>query len=394
MKKLNIAIVAACPFPAQRGTPVRIFRTAEALGRRGHHVHVVSYHFGDDSRSDAFSIHRIPDIKKYRNYSAGPTYTKLFLLDPLLAIKLNKVLNAYNIDLIHAHHYEGFLVSLTAQPATGLPLIYDAHTLLESELPSYPLSLPVEMKRMIGRCFDKWVPKKADHVITVTEDIKKTLIRKSRIDPDRITVIVNGVEAQTFLNIPAPHCDLGEGTKRIIYTGNFSEFQGIDFLLKSFREMLRQRHDIRLCIVSIFPFDRFESMARELGIRDKIDVIHAGFDEVPKYLAQADVAVNPRIVCDGIPQKILNYMAAGKPIVSFAGSAKLIEHGKTGWIVENGSVETFSAGVIRLLQDRDFAAGLGSNARRFVMSEYTWDKAAEKMESIYYDLLDRRNQSG
>jgi glycosyltransferase involved in cell wall biosynthesis len=392
-KKLNVAIVAACPFPSQRGTPIRIFRTAEAIGRRGHNVHVVGYHFGDGSDSDAFCIHRIPDIKYYRNFSAGPTYPKLLLLDFLLAIKLYKVLKAYNIDLIHAHHYEGLLASLLAHRITGHPLIYDAHTILESELPFYSMSLPNSVKRIIGRWIDKQIPKQADQIIAVTEEIKQSLIRKSGVNPACVTVVVNGVERQAFLNIPDTPSIPDDGIKRIVYTGNLSEFQGVDFLLHSFKEMLKQRHDIRLCIVSIFPFDRFESMARKLGIRDKIDVVCAGFDEVPRYLAQADVAVNPRVVCDGLPQKILNYMAAGKPIVSFAGSAKLIEHGKTGWIVENGSVEAFSEGVIRLLQDRDLAASLGSNARRFVMSEYTWDRAAEKMETIYYDLLEQRKKS-
>jgi glycosyltransferase involved in cell wall biosynthesis len=390
-KKLNIAVVAACPFPSQRGTPVRIFRSAEAIGRRGHNVHVVSYHFGDGACSDAFCIHRIPDIKYYRNFSAGPTYPKLLFLDFLLAIKLYNVLKKYNIDLIHAHHYEGLLAALLVQRITGHPLIYDAHTILESELPFYSLSLPDAFKRIIGRWIDRRIPKQADRVIAVTEEIKESLIRKSGIHPDRVMVITNGVEAQTFINVPEKQQVSDSGIKKIVYTGNLSEFQGIDYLLKAFREILNTYGDARLCIVSIFSFAPFESMARELGIRDKIEVICTGFDEVPKYLAQADVAVNPRLVCDGIPQKILNYMAAGKPIVSFEGSARLIEHGKTGWIVENGNIEKFSEGVIRLLKDQDLANSLGANARQYVMAECTWGTAAEKIESLYYNLLDRRN---
>ena len=43
---LTIAMVAACPFPAPRGTPIRALRLAEALAARGHRVHVVTYHYG------------------------------------------------------------------------------------------------------------------------------------------------------------------------------------------------------------------------------------------------------------------------------------------------------------------------------------------------------------
>src|SRR5829696_5121911 len=43
---LNVALVAACPFPAPRGTPIRFQRLAEAVAGRGDRVHVVTYHFG------------------------------------------------------------------------------------------------------------------------------------------------------------------------------------------------------------------------------------------------------------------------------------------------------------------------------------------------------------
>jgi len=43
---LRIAMIAACPFPWPRGTPIRIHRIAEAVARRGHAVHVVTYHLG------------------------------------------------------------------------------------------------------------------------------------------------------------------------------------------------------------------------------------------------------------------------------------------------------------------------------------------------------------
>ena len=55
--------------------------------------------------------------------------------------------------------------------------------------------------------------------------------------------------------------------------------------------------------------------------------------------------------CDGIPQKLLNYMAAGKGIVCSAGSAKLLEHERTGLIVPNGDVDAFAAAIVRLAAD-------------------------------------------
>src|SRR6202789_3251850 len=103
---MKIAMVAACPFPSPRGTPIRAHRMAEALGRRGHDVHVVTYHLGDAVRTPHMTVHRIAGPASYTRTAPGPTLTKLALLDPLLARKLRSVLRGGHFDVIHAHHYE------------------------------------------------------------------------------------------------------------------------------------------------------------------------------------------------------------------------------------------------------------------------------------------------
>jgi glycosyltransferase involved in cell wall biosynthesis len=76
-------------------------------------------------------------------------------------------------------------------------------------------------------------------------------------------------------------------------------------------------------------------------------------------------------------------MAAGKGIVSSAGSAKVMEHERTGLIVPNGDVKAFAAAIVRLADDREYAQGLGSAARDYVERNYSWDGAAERLERIY-----------
>src|SRR5687768_10251915 len=46
--KLKTCVLAACPFPANHGTPGSIRELAEATAERGHEMHIVTYHFGDD----------------------------------------------------------------------------------------------------------------------------------------------------------------------------------------------------------------------------------------------------------------------------------------------------------------------------------------------------------
>jgi hypothetical protein len=83
---------------------------AEALAHSGHEVHVVTYHLGEKLQRTPFSLYRIRDVKTYRKYSPGPTYQKLLVLDTLLMLKLFQVLNDHEIELIHAHHYEGIIM--------------------------------------------------------------------------------------------------------------------------------------------------------------------------------------------------------------------------------------------------------------------------------------------
>ena len=81
----RIAMVAACPFPARRGTPLRIERLADALQARGNEVEVVTYHLCDEPSSTGYPVHRIRGRTVVRSLPPGPTVRKLALYDPLLA---------------------------------------------------------------------------------------------------------------------------------------------------------------------------------------------------------------------------------------------------------------------------------------------------------------------
>lgn len=386
-RRFKIAMVGACPFPYPRGTPIRIFRMAEALSQQGHEVHVVTYHLGSEAEKYNFRIHRIPQIKTYWKYSPGPTYQKLLVLDSLLAIKLFRFLKTHEVDLIHAHHYEGLLISLCVRKWTKHPVVYDAHTLLESELPFYSL-LPQSIKKRIGQHLDQVLPRRADHIITVTDRIRTKLIQDAGISPENITVITNGVESQHF-DVKLESRIFQGGKKTLIFTGNLAAYQGIDLLLRAFKGVLNRRQDVKLLIISDSPFDHYETLAHTLEIRRYIEVVRSEFLSLPKYLAGADVALNPRTDCDGIPQKLLNYMAAGKPIVSFEGSAVNLENGKTGLVVENGNIPAFTRAILELLENSELAKRLGHNAREYVSSEHTWERMAKKTETVYERILKR-----
>jgi glycosyltransferase involved in cell wall biosynthesis len=379
-RSYRIAVVAACPFPCPRGTPVRIFRTAEALARRGHDVHVVTYHLGGSCEGSPFKIHRIPDVPTYRKYSPGPSWQKLALVDPLVVRRLKALLQEMGFDLIYAHHVEGLLLGLMARGRSELPIVFDAHTVIESELPFYGLGLGSALKIGIGRALDTLLPGRANHVIAVSEEIRQRFLTLNSQLQGRITVIPNGVELGTFdVNPPAA----ARPGKTLIYAGNLAAYQGIDLMLRAFAALRGKRKDVRLEIVAEEGFAPYEPLAAELGVRESIDLVPVTFAELPQRLAGATVALNPRTSCDGVPQKLLNYMAAGRPIVSFAGSAKHLRHGELGWVVANDDVTGFAEAIDRLLEDTSLATALGENARAHVRAERTWESAARRIEEVF-----------
>ena len=384
MSGLRVAMIAACPMPARRGTPLRIERLTEALISRGHHVELITYHVSDDAQELPFPVHRIFNRRVYWRMPAGPNLRKLVLYDPALAMKVWRVLGQSRFDVMHAHHLEGLLVALPSRLRHGVPLVYDAHTMLSSELPSYGPSVTKRAVSTVGRWFDGVLPNSADHVSSVTADIRDRLIQRHGLSSDKITVVTNGVETAQFrVNVP-PRAD---GLMRLIYTGTLAPYQDVDLLLAAFAVAYRTRRDLRLCMAVSSPFGAYEALARKLGIREAIEIIPDNFEQLPRQLAEADIAVLPRTQCDGIPQKLLNYMAAGKGIVSSAGSAKVMEHERTGLIVPNGDVNAFAAAILRLADDRTYAAVLGSAARDYVERNFSWDGAAERLEHIFERLV-------
>lgn len=386
---LRIAMVAACPFPYPRGTPIRIHRMAEALSRRGHEVEVVSYHLGETQEPLPFKVHRIPDLSFYRRSEPGPTWSKLLVLDPMLNRTLRRVLSDGTFDVVHAHHYEGLLAAWAVPARRRPPVIYDAHTLLGTELPFYPLGLGTGILRGLGRFLDRRLPGMARHVVAVTDEIRDRLIQSGAVESDQITVVQNGVENRHFDVPPAP-----THTKTVVFAGNLASYQGVEHLLRAFRILLDRRDDVRLRIVTETDLGSHGELVGSLGIGSHLDLVQVGFADLPAHLRAADVAVNPRVECDGIPQKLMNYMAAGCPIVSFAGSAGYIEHGLTGWVVANGDVEAMADGIGHLLDQPQLGRKLGGAARDLVVKEYSWDRTAERTERVYEAILVGRGGRG
>ena len=385
----RVLMIAACPFPARRGTPIRIERMAEELGRRGHDVHVAAYHLGDAGESPYFKVHRIRDVAGYRKTAPGPDWRKLLLIDPRLQATVYRLTRELRPDVIHAHHFEGLLVSLPARYRYRTPLVFDAHVLLDGELEYYKVGMPNALRRSVARSLDWLLPRAANHVISVSDEIRDRLHSDYGMSRESVTVIQNGVEAQFFQGLKNAYAD--DGFRRVVFAGNLAKYQGVDYLLQAFRHVLAVRRDVRLVLVTESPTAELLQDAATLGIGDCIETVAADLSRLPDLLASADVLVNPRTQCPGVPQKLLNYMAAGAPIVGFAGSTPYIVDGRSGIVVPNEDVRAFAAGILRLLDDHENAGRIGLEAQEYARKSFAWSATASMIEGVYDRVIEHSN---
>ena len=129
----SVAMVAACPFPANHGSAASIREMSDTLSDMGHNVHIVTYPTGqEDIRVRSAKVHRTSTFRPETNATVGPSSQK-FVLDFQLLGLLYQVIRRERIDIIHAHNYEGALVGIMAKWITRRPLLYNAVNLMGDE---------------------------------------------------------------------------------------------------------------------------------------------------------------------------------------------------------------------------------------------------------------------
>jgi glycosyltransferase involved in cell wall biosynthesis len=358
---------------------------AEELGRRGHDVHVVTYHLGEAITSSLFAIHRIPNIPTYRKMDPGPSYQKLAIVDPLLAWKVMRVASKVKPDIIHAHHFEGMLAALPAKKFQKYPLVFDAHVLLDGELEYYSIGFSHRLSGKVARFFDEHIPRQADHVISISDEIRDRLCSKYLLSAGRISVVANGVEEPFFQGRRGVFPQ--DGLRRIIFTGNLAIYQGADLMLEAFSRVTQARSDVRLVVVTDSDCSEFQLRAKALGILDRVEFKIPKLEELPDLIASSDIALNPRTSCPGVPLKLLNYMAAGAAIVSFRGSSKYLEPEQSGLVIEDANTTAFAEAILRLLSDPELKVRLGHAAQKFASENLTWSRSAQGVELVYDQVL-------
>lgn len=393
---LKVVMVAACPFPANHGTPGAIRELSETLVRLGHEVHVVTYPQGDDVEIPGVTLHRVkaPSWMKAGEIKIGPSKDRL-VFDALMIPKLVSVIRRHRIDVIHTHNYEATIAGIAAKWLTGRPLVYNGINSMADELPSYAFFSNKAFALRLGRWLDRWVPRGADATIALSDELK-TYLAEQGIGDEKTVVMPLGVDIRLLTGgdsavVRARH-GLAPDTPLVMYTGAIENFQRVDYLVEAFARIAGEHPRAMLMIANNIgnPEARgaLQAQAQALGIGERLLFAEqVSLAALRDYLAAADVAVVPRPSCPGFPVKLLNYMAAGKAIVSFAGSAKSVCHGYDAWIAPNHDVDDLARGISTLLDDAALRDELGRRAFASLSGVYDWVTISRATAMVYHQVM-------
>jgi len=244
----------------------------------------------------------------------------------------------------------------------------------------------------------------ADAVICVSE-FSRGLAAAAGVRPDALRVIENGVDPARFSPEPEPddralaaRLGLGPGDEVVLTVSRLSPRKGHRAALRAIARLAANRPQLRYVFTGEGDAMRAELMAlaRELGIASRI--VAAGFvpdRELPALyrLARAFVLLGEPAELDveGFGVALLEAAASGVPVIATrtGGMPEAIADGETGLLVAPGDHGAAAAALARLLDDPALARSLGERGRARVIARFSHDRATERVQVLWDELLSR-----
>jgi glycosyltransferase involved in cell wall biosynthesis len=219
----------------------------------------------------------------------------------------------------------------------------------------------------------------ADRVLVVSNNARQHLI-EAGADPKRIRMIPNGVDPARFADAVPRSLGFAKDSFVVAFCGLFYRWHGVDTLAEAFVRLRGEHPEARLLLIG-----HGEEEARVRSILSSGDVLAdcllpglVAPEEVPGYLASADVVVSPHSNLRnfiGSPIKIFEYMASGKPIVAsrLAQLAEILTDEETALLVPPGDPIALASALERLMGDPDLGHRLGATAQREAREGHSWN---------------------
>lgn len=317
---------------------------------------------------------------------------------------LRKLIKSFKPDVVHTHAAKPGALGRLAASAEKVPAI--VHTFHGHVFHSYFNS--AKTKLFINA--ERYLAKKSDAIIAISEQQKKELVQDFKIAPEeKFKIVPLGFDLDRF--------QTAQEEKRKKFRTEFS-VAGDEIAIGIIGRLVPVKNHYLFIKAIKHVFDNtgkkvkafiigdgetrpdLENVANEVGIkfstekdaehmhplvftswRSDVDVINAGLD----------------IICltsfnEGTPVSLIEAQAANKPVVStrVGGITDIVIEGETALLAAIQETELFADHVLRLVQNDELRKQMGERSHEHVMTRFSYQRLVNDMARLYGELLDKK----
>lgn len=330
--------------------------------------------FFDDMSALDVVLHVVPMVRAIRP-----------LNDLRATLALLRLIHRGRYDIVHTHSTKAGVVGrMAAMLVPGVRTVHTPHGFYFLNFASAAARAPLRwLEVVLGRV--------TSILITLSEgerQIAGGIVPNRKVRKIPLTFApfepVSRAEARRDLGLPADAPIIGT-------TARFTEQKAPFDIAETFAAIYRQRSDARFLWTNDGELrPQVEERLRDLGVYEATSL--PGFVTDARTLLTAMDVYLHMARWEGVPYSIMEVMTAGVPIVAAraVGTTDLVEHGRTGLLVEPGDISAAAAATLRLLTRRDEARTLAGEARAVVAVYHDAEAMARATEAVYRELVRER----
>ena len=314
---------------------------------------------------------------------------------------LTKKASAIQADVYEAHAVSGYGFPKTLEKlGIKKPFIHTIHGVLADEYEQAKKNGYPSVRGRVANYFmqrlsklEEETAKNATIIVTISNYSLEKIQKYYAIEQSKVRIVPNGVDIEKFKprDPQAIRQKLGLGNEPcVLFVGSLILRKGLPFLVEAAKKVVKDQADTKFLIVGEGPLRNQLSDSLETAkLSGSFKFIgNLKDDMLPAIYNCADVFVLPSIQ-EGQGIVLLEAQASGKPVVAFdiGGVNEAVQNNETGLLVKRGNIEALADALLKLLTDKTLREKMGSNGRKFVSENYTWDICAQKMLKVYHEAL-------
>lgn len=304
------------------------------------------------------------------------------------ALEIKKIILENSIDIVHSHLLRSTINCRLAKLLSNTPVLLATNlhnSLIRANVGLFQKYFNLTVDAITGRLDDV--------AITVSNSLRRDLIKIERYKRNKVVTVYNGVNLDDYFKkepILRNEFKLNDSDILVGYVGRLHRQKGIEYFLKSIPLILKKadKYSVKFIIVGDGPSkDYLVRLSKKLGIQSSAHFL--GFrDDIPNILSSFDIMVSPSLY-EGLPVALLEASAAQIPIVAtnIDGNNEVVEDNVTGLLVSARSHIKLAEAVSKLIFNPKKRNEFGQKARERVKGLFTINRTISELDRIYTKLL-------